>query len=107
MGDYDISQDEKNKVIFLSNNKISKNISDKNLKWTVLSSLTNAGAENHHYAKTKNQDFKIKIVPLGKFAILQIFMLTEDYAKGLVNNIKLLVSKATTDIDKSWNVNYG
>ena len=50
---YDIKPDENNRVLFISNIKTSKNISDENLKISVWSMLVSAGANKNHFEKKR------------------------------------------------------
>ena len=64
--------------------------------------LKEARAEKQHFEKDENGDLKIKIIKLGKFPILQVFMVNENISKILIKNINFITKKSSNDIDRSW-----
>ena len=99
---YDVSPQETVKTIFLSNTKISKNITDSDLKISVWSLLISAGGNNKHIEKMEDGELNIKIIKLGKFPILRICTMNAQIAEKLVKNINYISKNARNDIDNSW-----
>ena len=66
--------------------------------------LKAAGADKQHFDKDVEDDLKIRIIKLGRFAMIQLLMIDEKTADILIRNIQIITNGAMNIVDKSWTV---